>query len=177
MSMNTLWAKELEELYKKVGENLVSIQKEYPQSQQKIYLVLDQVDKLYNLSLKKGEKNKRLKTLLKEKEHENQALNKHISTLKKGLSETTNKLDVTSKNLEQERSLVTTLIQENKVLATAQQESNKKQVVAAQQQKKNVLMAETALPANNKVQQPLEQELDALQNLNLNSACEPKSPR
>ena len=52
---------EIEELYKKIGEELISVRKEFVQAQPKIYLVLDQLDKMYGIAKTGLQKKKEIK--------------------------------------------------------------------------------------------------------------------
>lgn len=76
---------EIEELYKKIGEELIGIRKEFVQAQPKIYLVLDQLDKMYGIAKTGLQRKKEIKHKLKQKETELIVLKKEYEKNKQDL--------------------------------------------------------------------------------------------
>lgn len=76
---------QMQELYKTIGEELISIRKQFTEAQPKIYLVLDQLDKMYGIAKSGLQMRDEIAKNLKQKEIE-------ITTLKKDLEKTKNEL-------------------------------------------------------------------------------------
>jgi len=79
-------AEQLQEFYKKIGEELISVRKQFTESQPKIYLVLDQLDKMYGIAKTGLQRKKEIKRSLKQKEQENLALKRDLEKAKQDLA-------------------------------------------------------------------------------------------
>lgn len=150
----------MDTLYKQIGDQLVNIKKEYPACQSKIYVVLDQVDKMYNMAKIKGQQSDQLKETLKNKELENGALQNELVAVKTTLDTTHAKLETTMRNLEQEKKLVAKLSEEK----NGDDHRQTKDSTTTQKQVSTELA-------------DFEAQVTKDQSLNLTSTSEPKSPR
>lgn len=176
-------ADKLASLYKHVGDELVSIRKEFPQSQRKVYMVLDKIDQLYNASKLSCEKKRRFKELLKTRDKENSSLNNEVIVLKSELDAVNGKLDTITQNYSLTQSKMHKLALENKELVTREVVRSKQEEdaqVRAQRVKefKNREHAE----GENFAEKSLKREeafasLDKNHSFNLTSTSDPSSPR
>jgi hypothetical protein len=64
---NTKSAVQMQQLYKKIGSDLITIRKEYSAAQPMVYSLLDQVEKLYAVSKNVHQKKVQYKKLSKKK--------------------------------------------------------------------------------------------------------------
>lgn len=134
-TINTLNAKtlqQMQDLYKNIGNDLMSIRKEFTAAQPKVYSILDRIDKMYNLAKITAEKKHTLSIQLKNQSGETGKLYAEISTLKSKISaneeELANmrkKLAHATNALEKEKAQVSQLSQERTQLQTQQSEPQK----------------------------------------------------
>lgn len=75
-------SQELQEYYKKIGDELISVRKQFTESQPKIYTILDQLDKMHGIAKHIVQRKKEWKRKFKQKERENTLLKKDIEKLK-----------------------------------------------------------------------------------------------
>lgn len=164
----------MDSLYKQIGNQLVSIKKEYPACQSKIYLVLDQVDKMYNLAKTKNQQTEHLKETLKTKELENGTLQNEFVTVKNALDTTQAKLEATIRSLEQEKKLVAKLTEEKRTLLAKKQTEHEKKATKelTPQAQDNTLSKQAPQDLSD-----FETQIAKGQSLNLTSTSEPNSPR
>jgi chromosome segregation ATPase len=112
-SVSDLYAKTLEQmqdLYKNIGTDLMSIRRDFSAAQPKIYAILDRIDKMYNLAKVTAEKKQHLKLLAKNQGSEIKKLNEEINSLKskvaiheEELNKTHQKLEATKSELQKEK--------------------------------------------------------------------------
>jgi chromosome segregation ATPase len=110
----------LQELYKKIASGLISIRKEYPQSQTKIYAMLDQLDKLYSLAKNDEQKSLSLEKRFQDKVAENATIKNELSQIKSDMHNARKSLETAKSNLDQkledDRSRIQSLSQERSSL-------------------------------------------------------------
>jgi len=106
----------VQDLQRKIADGLMSIRKEYPASQPRIYAMLDQLDKLCSLAKNGYQEAENLKKELSDKHAENSSLKKTLSqnkqdllSIKKTVESAKSSLD---QKLEEERLRVQQLTQE-----------------------------------------------------------------
>lgn len=164
-------AEQMQELYKKIGEELIAIRKQFTEAQPKIYLVLDQLDKMYGIAKSGLQRKKEIKKNLKEKEREVVALKKELEKTKselvlaqqtsaasqQALSEVSQKFDV-----ERQQSLLLAnekdkLVEKIKTIAESSRQVAEEKRILAQAKTSDVD--------------------EELQNLTRNSTSEPSSSR
>lgn len=157
----------IDTIYKQIGDQLITIKKAYPTSQSKVYLALDQIDKMYNIAKTKNQQNEQLQESLKNKDLENTALHQELSSLKASHDNVQAQLEATKYQLDQERKLVAQL-------SHAQKETVNKERIAA-----NSLAQNNLEKQESSALQELETEIaqQGNQNLNRTSTSEPNSPR
>lgn len=114
---------QIQDLYKKIGEDLVSLRKEYAAGQPKIYTILDKVDRMYNLTKGIHQKKKSFKrqmgdreSIVKTLKDENKILKEELFNAKQAVDSTEKQLEVTNKKLEVEKSQASKLSQEKGAL-------------------------------------------------------------
>ena len=161
-------AVQMQQLYKKIGSELIVIRKEFTAAQPKVYSLLDQVEKLYAVSKNVHQKKVQYKKLYKTKDLEVVKLKKELSLAKSEVQTTRSQLDFTHKRLEAEKANVSAVIKEkndfiNKVSKLDLQ-------VQAQGKKK--------MAKSDKLDEKLDLDgIDLGQSLNLTSTSAPTSPR
>jgi len=108
-----------QELYKKIGNDLINIRKEYPGAQPTIYPLLDQVSQLLKISKNAIMKKKALKQKVKANQaelskmiEENNRLKKEFSDLQKNISEKQKDFEQINKKLENKELHLTLLSKE-----------------------------------------------------------------
>jgi chromosome segregation ATPase len=158
---------QLQDMYKKVAEGLITIRKEYPQSQSKVYTMLDHLDKLYALAKNDTQKSQILEKKLQEKTAENTQLKNELTSVK-------GEIHTARKTLEAAKSSVDQRIEEDK------------QHIQQLTQERNTLVTKVAhleeqLNAKKQAKDDSKNELVALAdtnhpNLNRISTSEPNSP-
>ncbi|QQR49796.1 hypothetical protein IPF37_03065 [bacterium] len=173
-------ADNLETFYKKVGEELVAIRQEFPQSQPKVYRILDHVDQLYKkaeTAMKKKEElvaqKDALTAQLTKHNQEMTTLQQEVAQLKQAFEKNQQELARAHARLKQEQGRVVDLAKQKKVL------QQKKHVdICAEENAEQPLLAD-----QEKIEEKSSDELlsmindDDLQNLNLTSTSDPMSPR
>ncbi len=96
----------MQDNHKKIADGLITVRKEYPASQPKVYAMLDQLDKLYNAARTISQKKTIYKKKLLEKATEAAQLKQEVSVFK-------NESSSAKKSLESEKSdLINKLAQE-----------------------------------------------------------------
>ncbi|MFH1831706.1 MAG: hypothetical protein ABH827_02780 [bacterium] len=132
---------EVQKIYKSIEEQLVEIRKEHPTTQQKIYTILDQVNRLSSLASSSGTRIQHLEKEIKTKESEFNIIQDELIKSKKSAQETEDKIKTLANNFEQEKKLAQQLAQEKKkteLLAT-QQKKDYAQEQAHKQEHANLL--------------------------------------
>ncbi|MBX9830587.1 hypothetical protein K2X40_01395 [Candidatus Babeliales bacterium] len=164
-------AEKIASVYKKVGDELVAIRQAFPESQPKVYRILDHVDQLYKKAKSAVQKREELAAQLAKQTQETEALQKETAQLKQTLEKNQQELARAQARLEQEKARTSFLAQEEKKLLVKEKKLN----VAAKQPQKS--------EAQEKIEEKSPDELlsmideDDLQNLNLTSTSDPRSPR
>lgn len=95
-------------IYNNVSKDLLSLKKEHPQTQPKVYSLLDQICKMYKLSKNSIVKKKLLKNKLSISNKESSILKVENLTLKTGIKKLITKLNLTKKDLEIKTKKLTT---------------------------------------------------------------------
>lgn len=176
---------QMQDLYKNIGNDLMSIRKEFVATQPKVYSILDQVDKMYNLAKITAEKKHNLNTLLKNQSNETSKLYTEINTLKSKITaneeELVNlrkKLADAKNALEKEKATKLQISQEKIHSQSQQSEINKSNTHVNPDKKQidpNVLMHEIrSLKGLSDEEKNL---LKQAQSLSLSSTSAPSSPR
>lgn len=173
-------ADNLETFYKKVGEELVAIRQEFPQSQPKVYRILDHVDQLYKkaeTAMKKKEElvvqKNELTAQVTKHNQEMMTLQQKVVQLTQALEKNQQELSRARACLKQEQGRVVDLAKEKKVLEQKKHldshaDQNAEQSLSAEQEKIEEKSSDELLSMIND---------DDLQNLNFTSTSEPMSPR
>ena len=181
----SLVAKTLEQmqvLHKDIGNELMSIRKEFTAAQPKIYSLLDQINRMYNLAKVSLEKKHQLKIDLKNKIAENQKIQSDLNLLKTKLHETEVERDKYSKSftslnkeLQIEKVQSAILSREKKELDQEKHELQNK-IIDAKDDKYN----KKDMITDSILKDLTDEEKDLLktsQNLTLSSTSAPSSPR
>jgi len=184
-------AESIDVAYKKVGDELVAMRKKYQDTQPVVYLILDQVDKIYNvakeLTDERSELHKQvaikeveIKEMLKAKEMENISLQNETIALKSVLDAMQHKLEVSTKNLELEKKYsnklrydVAKLLQDKTALQQSKEENSETDKLQQYLQETQPLKKRSKPAAKKKAAR----YKAVVQNLNLSSTSEPSSPR
>jgi chromosome segregation ATPase len=173
-------------LHKEIGNDLMSIRKEFTAVQPKIYSLLDRIDRMYNVAKTAVEKKRELKNELKNKVSENKKILTELNSLKIKLSETENALENSTKKftsinkeLELEKVQSAILSREKKELAQEKDDLQNQMTNINFVNEKNKYNKKDLIPEN--ILKGLsEDEKDLLktsQNLSLSSTSAPSSPR
>ncbi|KKQ33057.1 MAG: hypothetical protein US49_C0003G0085 [candidate division TM6 bacterium GW2011_GWF2_37_49] len=181
----SLVAKTLEQmqvLHKDIGNELMSIRKEFTAAQPKIYSLLDQINRMYNLAKVSLEKKHQLKIDLKNKIVENQKIQSDLNLLKTKLHEAEAERDKYSKSftslnkeLQIEKVQSAILSREKKELDQEKHELQNK-IIDAKDDKYN----KKDMITDSILKDLTDEEKDLLktsQNLTLSSTSAPSSPR
>lgn len=144
----------IQDLYKNIGDQLVEIREQFPESQSKIYGVLDQIGQLYSIAKHKREKVHRIKELIKTKDLENIALQNEIITLKSELDLTQIKIDETSRTLAHERARSFKLAEEKQKLAAEKDKETQELLRTAQEVQLSEEVKKELLEEPKEIQQP-----------------------
>ncbi len=184
--MPLLHAEEAEQfiqlIHQRVADDLITIRKEHPDVQPKIYAILDQIEKMSATAKGSLQQQKGLKRLVLEKTAENITLKQELATLKNEVNGTKKTLESArlelTRKLEEEKAHVQQLWQERKELMNKMQafDTHGKESVAT---KKKITKAMVKAELND-VAQKLASAQDIPQvdyNLNRTSTSEPNSPR
>ena len=115
----------IQQLYKSIGDQLVTIKKEHPSTQQKVYSILDQVNKMYALAKSTTKEKELLKNDIKIKESESLVLQDELLKAKKASLDHVYKLKEISENLEKEKRERTRLSEEKKKMLEQKKEKQK----------------------------------------------------
>jgi len=165
----------IQELHKKISEDLLSIRKEYPKSQPVVYPLLDQVCKLYQISKSNLEKKKKFKELAKSNELElinlqasSSSLKGEINRLKKEIETNQQSFSAASKKIEQKDSVLTFLAKEKLKLTQEKDKliTEKEQLLDQMQKIQNQNPQNQQTQQNNNSQQ--EKVIENVQNENTN---------
>lgn len=171
---------QLQSIYKQITNELISIRKEFAGAQPRVYTVLDHIDKMNNLAKTSYQKRHALEAQInstssnaKSLREENKSLKAEISTLKQKLDVTTKFLENTSNQLNSEQQRAAKHSKEKKELQGK---------IAQVEQEKNIKSLDEKI--KEKVSKTVEAEvaaqlksLTAAQSLSLTSTSAPNSPR
>ncbi|MFA5306354.1 MAG: hypothetical protein WC365_02800 [Candidatus Babeliales bacterium] len=115
-------AEQLQDLYKKIADGLISMRKESPQSQTKIYAMLDQLDRLYSIAKNCGGKIQSLEKKYQEKLAENTTIKNELTQIKTDMHSVRKSLETAKNNLDQkledDKTRIQSLSQERSTLLT-----------------------------------------------------------
>ncbi|MCF7799798.1 tektin family protein [Candidatus Babeliales bacterium] len=146
----------IQKLHKNIGDDLLSIKKEFPPSQSKVYTTLDQVCKIYQVAKKNIEKKRKLKEIIKVKDEQYKTLTSKTNLLKNQFTDLIKELETSKQNL----------LSLNKKL-------EKKEITLTMlKQEKNNLNKESNIKKNDLNLANTDND----QSLNLTSTWEPSSP-
>ena len=113
---------QLQDLYKKIADGLISMRKDSPQSQTKIYAMLDQLDKLYSIAKNGGLKNQSLEKKYQEKIAENTTIKNELTQIKTDMHSVRKSLETAKNSLDQkldeDKARIQSLSQERSALIT-----------------------------------------------------------
>lgn len=123
----------IQALYKTIGDQLVEIREQFPDSQAQVYGVLDRIGQLYSIAKKKREKVNQMKELLKTKDLENISLQNEVVSLKSELDATQSKVDETFRNLAHERARSFKLAEEKEKLVLEKNKETQELLRSAQE--------------------------------------------
>ena len=165
-------SEEVSRLHSKISQDLLSIKKEYPPTQPKIYSALDQVSKIYQISKNTLIERKELKTRLNSSSKEFFILKTENSHLKQALDNLKNKLNSSQQELENKSK---TLANNTAMLGfiNKEKEQIQRELYKIKEAHKQILSKpEQEIKNKNLENDPL----DAIQSVNLTSTCAPNSP-
>jgi len=127
----------VQDLYKKIGDDLIALRKEFVGAQSKVFSVLDQIDKMYNITKSTIQKNQELVKTVKRHVTENTwlknevvSVRKELSTAKKTLESAQNSIDDAHVKLANEKEQAQLLVQEKSKLADRVQDLETQKKVA-----------------------------------------------
>lgn len=89
----------IQKLHKNIGDDLLSIKKEFPPSQSKVYTALDQVCKIYQIAKKNIEKKRKFKEIIKVKDEQYKTLTNRTNLLKNKFTDLAKELETSKQNL------------------------------------------------------------------------------
>lgn len=125
-------------LYKKIGDDLIAIRKEFVGAQSRVFSVLDQIDKLYNITKSTLQQNQELSQTIKKQATENTWLKNEVLSVRKELSSTKKTLETAQSSVDevhaklaQEKEQAQLLAQEKNKLAGRVEDLEKQKKVAA----------------------------------------------
>jgi hypothetical protein len=168
-------------IHQHVADDLITIRREHPDVQPKIYAILDQIEKMSSTARASLQQQKGLKRLVLEKTAENIALKQELATIKSEMNGTKKTLEAArvelNRKLDEEKAHVQQLWKERKDLMNKMQayETTGKESVA----NKKKITKELVKAELNAVAQKLAsaQEAPMDHSLNRTSTSEPNSPR
>lgn len=130
---------QISKIYNNVSKDLLSLKKEHPQTQPKVYSLLDQVCKMYKLSKNSIGKKKLLKNKLSTSNKESSILKVENLTLKTNIKKLITKLNLTKKDLETKTKKLT----KNNLMLTIvnkEKESMQGQLKELQEEQKQLIL-------------------------------------
>jgi putative ubiquitin-RnfH superfamily antitoxin RatB of RatAB toxin-antitoxin module len=180
-------SQQLTRLYKSMGDELTDLRKKNPGIESKIYLLLDQVDRIYNISKNVIQTKRAYKDRVKTKKQENGILQNEIFNLKNELDVAKNELGIFNKKLEEtkvsldnEKIKAEGLSKEKKILEEQMVQMEVIEPAKKDPQKEEINLAKHIMPSLKKGHHLTEEELyknENLHSLNLTSTSDPRSPR
>lgn len=184
--INAKTLQHMHDLYKNVSDDLMSIRKEFPATQPKVYSVLDRVDKMYNLAKTAVDKKNKYNDIFKNQSVETQKLYDEINTLKTKLASAEFELANVHKNLNDANKMIQE--EKNQSIKLAQEKSKiSKEQHDLQLEINKIKSEKEKKPASKdllremKDLKDLSEEEKALlnqaQSLSLSSTSAPNSPR
>jgi chromosome segregation ATPase len=174
-----------QEVYTSVANDLIEIRKKYPDTQEKIYSILDRIGKMNSIVQKAEEQQYSLTSSIAKKDKESSLTKNENDRLKQELATVKSDLDVAKKKLEEEQMVAKGLEAKQKTLLThvdqlrvaheQQKERKEKKAFEA----KDVPGQDSLLieDVNNYLNQSQDQHQSQPQSLRRNSTSEPTSPR
>jgi len=114
--------KKLQLFHRQLGNNLIKIKKQHPQSQTLVYSLLDQLGKYYSFSKTLLAKKKEYKRLLKAELTSNEALQKRLNSSNGKIEKMKTAIISASGRLQQDAAQVASLLKQKEEFAHAQQE-------------------------------------------------------
>jgi chromosome segregation ATPase len=175
---------ELSSLHNKISKDLLTLKKDFPSAQTKVYSLLDQVCKIYQIGKNTIKKKKIIKNklILLEKENQtlianNHNLDKKLNKIKENFLAKTKELEKKNKVLTQNTAVLTIINKEKQAMENEinkLKEEQKQLLLKAQSEKIN---NDQALNQNTPIEQNEYQEnIAQLQSVNLTSTWAPSSP-
>lgn len=128
----------LQQLHKQMVDDLVSIRKDHPDSQPRVYSILDRLDKVYGTAQERFDEQEGLSDIVKKKDSEISALKHDVATLKHEHDEMKQLLKAADEKWEHER-------QQSKLYAEEKRSLEKKIQMLKEQA---TVAKETAVPTS-----------------------------
>jgi len=128
----------VQSLYKKIGDDLIAIRKEFVGAQSRVFSVLDQIDKMYNITKSTLQQNQELSQTIKKQATENTWLKNEVLSVRKELAATKKTLETAQSSIDdahtklaQEKEQAQLLAQEKSKLVGQVEDLEKQKKVAA----------------------------------------------
>jgi len=114
--------KRLQDLYRNIGDNLITIRKDYAGTQSTIYFLLDQVGKLYTISKKSLDDRSQYKRLFKKERARSGLFKKEAINAKKKMFGLQNKHLLFERKLQKNQGVITKIVSERDRLSKEQED-------------------------------------------------------
>ncbi|KKQ49802.1 MAG: hypothetical protein US69_C0002G0077 [candidate division TM6 bacterium GW2011_GWF2_38_10] len=170
----------MQAVYKQITNELVTIRKEHKATQPRVYAILDQVDRMNTLSKTMYQKKQKLEQSAAEASKQMHALEQENQTLKGEIDSLKQKLEITTRVLEQASEKL--IKEKNRAKSRSQECKNLQGKIT--QIERDLSTKNLHQELNEKVSKSVEaevaaqlQNLAAAQNLSLTSTSAPSSPR
>lgn len=176
-TLNAKTLQQMQDLYKNIGNDLMSIRKEFAAAQPKVYSILDRIDKMYNLAKLTAEKKHNLSLQLKNQSSETKKLYAEINTLKSKIAAHEEDLATTRKKLEHANNALEREKSQASQLSQAQQDNSHKvktDIDKKQSESRDLMHEIRDLKDLSEEEKNL---LKQAQSLSLSSTSAPSSPR
>jgi len=167
-----------QELYTSIANDLIEIRKKYPDTQAKIYSILDRIGKMNVIVQKNEEQQSALHATIQKKEQESLVTKNENDRLQQELIAAKADLEITKKKLEEEQTIAKGLAEKQKTLLTHVDQlrvAHERQ--KAKKEKQQVLTAKDNSGQDNLLMDDVKAYLNQTQSLRRNSTSEPTSPR
>lgn len=168
----------LSNLHSKISKDLLTLKKEHPGSQTKIYSLLDQICNMYQIGKNNIKKKKAIKNKLIISLKENQSLIIQTHNLDKELNLFKNKYQAKTKELENKNKILTKNTAILTIINKEKQAMENEITKLREEQKKVLLKTQNEKINTNELskQNEYQKDLAKLQSVNLTSTCAPSSP-
>jgi len=167
-----------QELYTSIANDLIEIRKKYPDTQAKMYSLLDRIGKMNAIVQKTEEQHLVLSTTIQKKEKETSITKSENDRLKQELVTVKSDLEIAKKKLEEEQTVAKGLAEKQKTLLTHVDQlrvAHERQ--KAKKEKQQVLESKDHSSQDSLLIDDVSAYLNQPQSLRRNSTSEPTSPR